>query len=263
MYKYEGVSKGNDMKKITLITGATSGFGEATAHRFAQSGHSLLITGRRKEKLIALQKTLSDKYSVAVHSLCFDVQNKEAVQEAIQSLPAEWKKIEILVNNAGLGLGLSTIDQGSVEEWETMIDTNLKGLLYVSHAVIPLMIQNKKGHIINLGSAAAKDVYPKGNVYCATKAAVDSLSKGMRIDLLPHRIKVTAIHPGAAETEFSLVRFNGDAAKAKAIYSGYQPLSADDVAEVIHYCGSLPDHMCINDLVLTCTAQANTVFFQR
>jgi NADP-dependent 3-hydroxy acid dehydrogenase YdfG len=215
---------------------------------------------KKKERLLEVAKELTDTFNVNILPLVFDVQVKEDVFNEINGLPGEWKNIDVLVNNAGLALGRDSFDNANLEDWETMIDTNVKGLLYVSKAVLPFMIENKKGHIINIGSTAAKEVYPNGNVYCATKTAVDAISKAQRIDLLPHKIKVTAIHPGAVDTEFSLVRFKGDEAKAKAVYEGYEPLHAEDIAGVCYYCATLPQHVCINDLVITCTAQANSLF---
>jgi len=251
------------MNRKILITGATSGFGKAMAAIFAKNGDDCIITGRRQDRLDAICTELENKYNVAVYTLCFDVQDKEAVGHAINGLPEEWKNIDVLINNAGLALGRDHFDQADLGDWETMINTNVKGLIYVSKAVIPLMIKRRTGHIINIGSTAAKEVYEKGNVYCATKAAVDSLSQSMRIDLLQHGIKVTAIHPGAAETEFSMVRFKGDEETAKSVYQGIAPLVADDIAEVAFYCTTLPPHVCINDLVMTCTAQANSFYFHR
>jgi 3-hydroxy acid dehydrogenase / malonic semialdehyde reductase len=248
------------MNKIVLITGASSGFGKACAEKFAANEHDIIITGRRKERLEKIAGFLEEKFKVQVYILDFDVQNKEAVFEAINGLPADWKKPEILINNAGLALGRDFFDQASLDDWETMIDTNLKGLIYVSRAVLPFMIAQNKGHIINIGSTAGKEVYEKGNLYCATKHAVDAVSKAMRIDLLQHGIKITAIHPGAAETEFSNVRFKGDKEMAAKVYEGYEPLSAADVADIIYYTTTLPAHVCINDLVLTCTAQANSFY---
>lgn len=245
---------------IVLITGATAGFGEACARKFAANGYDLIITGRRQERLTALQQDLEKANGVKVLPLTFDVQDEKAVRSALEQIPDSWKAVDILINNAGLALGLSTIDEGSLSDWDTMIDTNVKGLLYVSRTVIPWLKARRKGHIINLGSTAAKTVYAKGNVYCATKAAVDAISQGMRIDLLPYFIKVTAIHPGAAETEFSVVRFKGDAGKADDVYKGFTPLSAADVADTIYYCATLPAHVCINDLVITCTQQANAIY---
>jgi len=243
-----------------MITGATSGFGKAIAEKFATNGWNCIITGRRKERLLEVAKELTDTFNVNILPLVFDVQVKEDVFKEINGLLGEWKNINVLINNAGLALGRDSFDNANLEDWETMIDTNVKGLLYVSKAVLPKMLENKKGHIINIGSTAAKEVYPNGNVYCATKTAVDAISKAQRIDLLPHKIKVTAIHPGAVDTEFSLVRFKGDEAKAKAVYEGYEPLHAVDIAEVCYYCATLPQHVCINDLVITCTAQANSLF---
>jgi NADP-dependent 3-hydroxy acid dehydrogenase YdfG len=245
---------------IVLITGATAGFGEACARKFAANGYNLIITGRRQERLTALQQDLEKAHGIKVLPLAFDVQDEKAVSSTLGQIPDSWKAVDILINNAGLALGLSTIDEGNLSDWDTMIDTNVKGLLYVSRVVIPWLKARKKGHIINLGSTAAKTVYAKGNVYCATKAAVDAISQGMRIDLLPYFIKVTAIHPGAAETEFSVVRFKGDAGKADDVYKGFTPLKAEDVADTIYYCASLPPHVCINDLVITCTQQANAIY---
>ena len=251
------------MNRTILITGATSGFGRAMAHVFAQHGDDCIITGRRSERLDELQRELEQKFNVAILPLCFDVQDKEAVTKAIDSLPEDWKNIDVLINNAGLAAGRDYFDEASMDDWETMINTNLKGLLYVTKAVVGAMRARGKGQIINIGSTAAKEVYEKGNVYCATKAAVDALSQSMRIDLLRHGIKVTAIHPGAAETEFSMVRFKGDEATAKSVYQGFKPLDGEDVAQVAYYCTTLPEHVCINDLVLTCTAQANSFYFNR
>jgi 3-hydroxy acid dehydrogenase/malonic semialdehyde reductase len=249
--------------KTILITGATSGIGKATALKYASENNNIIITGRRKKKLDELAKELTQKYSVNVFSLCFDVSIKKEVVQAINSLPKEFQKIDILVNNAGLAAGLDFFDEANDDDWEEMINTNIKGLLYVSREVISLIKKNKKGHIINIGSIAGKNVYEKGNVYCATKFAVDALSQSMRVDLLKYGIKVTAIHPGAVETEFSLVRFKGDAEKAKNVYKGYQPLSAKDIADTIYYCTSLPEHVCINDLVITPTAQANPFYIHK
>jgi 3-hydroxy acid dehydrogenase / malonic semialdehyde reductase len=248
------------MQKTVMITGATAGFGKACTQEFAANGYNVIITGRRTERLQELKQELENKFSCKVYSLSFDVQKKEEVMTAVTQLPEQWQHIDVLVNNAGLALGRDFFDEANIDDWETMINTNVKGLLYVSRAVLPFMIQRNKGHIINIGSTAAKEVYEKGNVYCASKAAVDSLTKAMRIDLLQHKIKVTAIHPGAAETEFSLVRFKGDTEKAGAVYAGYQALSAQDVASVVYYTTTLPAHVCINDLVLTCTAQASSFY---
>jgi NADP-dependent 3-hydroxy acid dehydrogenase YdfG len=249
------------MKKI-LITGATSGFGKATAERFAKEGHELIITGRREDRLRMLQKTLSENYGISVHMLSFDVQNREAVNQHLDRNPI-LEGLDVLVNNAGLALGRDLFDEASIDDWDTMIDTNVKGLLYVTRAVLPEFIKNNKGHIINIGSTAGKEVYERGNVYCATKHAVEALSQSMRIDLVRHGIKVTAVHPGAADTEFSLVRFKGSKEKADAVYAGYKPLYAPDVAETIHYVTTLPEHVCLNSIVMTCTAQPNSFYLHR
>jgi len=246
------------MGKIVFVTGATSGFGKAIAEKFTANGYDLIITGRRGDRLEKFSKELSEKNGVSVMPLVFDVQKREEVLKVITELPERWKAIEILINNAGLALGRNYFEEASLDDWETMIDTNLKGLLYVTRAVLPYMISGRAGHIINIGSVAGKEVYEKGNVYCASKHAVDAISKAMRIDLLRHAIKVTALHPGAAETEFSKVRFKGDEETAGKIYDGYKALAAEDIANVCFYCATLPPHVCINDLVITCTAQANS-----
>ncbi len=251
------------MNKITLITGATSGIGRACAERFASEGHDLIITGRRKERLDKLVSELKKKYGVQVLPLHFDVREKEEVAGAIASLPGDWKKIEILVNNAGLAVGLNTIQEGVIDDWERMIDTNIKGLLYITRAVSPLMIKEGRGHIINIGSIAGKEVYPNGNVYCATKHAVDALTKGMRIDMVTHGIRVSQIAPGAVETEFSEVRFKGDTEKAQHVYDGFEPLHAEDIAEVTYYVTTLPKHVTINDLVIMPTAQASATIMHK
>lgn len=251
------------MNKTVFITGASSGFGAAAARIFAQNGFRLILNGRRTERLQALQKELTGNYAIEVLLLPFDVQNKEAVYSAVAQLPANWQRIDILINNAGLALGRDFFDDASLDDWEQMIDTNLKGLLYVTKAVLPLLKKSTSGHIINIGSIAGKEVYEKGNVYCATKHAVDAISKAMRIDLLQHSIKVTAIHPGAAETEFSVVRFKGDQQTADAVYAGFQPLLAQDVAAIVYYTATLPPHVCINDLVVTCTQQGSSTHFNK
>ncbi len=251
------------MPSIAFITGATSGFGEACAYTFAAHGYDLVINGRRSVRLQELATRIEKKFNVAVLPLSFDVRHEKAVFHSIASIPDSWKSIDVLVNNAGLAMGRDYFDEADMEDWNTMIDTNIKGFLYVAKAVSQLMVANKKGHIINMGSIAGREVYEKGNVYCATKFAVDALSQSMRIDLLRHGIKVTAIHPGAAETEFSLVRFRGDEATAKKIYEGLKPLTAQDVADVIYYCTTLPPHVCINDLSVTCLQQASTIYFNR
>jgi NADP-dependent 3-hydroxy acid dehydrogenase YdfG len=251
------------MQKIVFITGATAGFGQACAYKFAENQYNLILNGRRTDRLQQLQKKLLDQYNTQSFLLPFDVRDRESTFNEISNLPGEWRDVDVLINNAGLALGRDYFQDADLDDWETMIDTNFKGLLYVSKAVVPFMTQRNKGHIINVGSVAGKEVYEKGNVYCATKQAVDSISKAMRIDLLKHRIKVTAIHPGAAETEFSLVRFKGDEEISKKMYEGYKPLSAQDVADVIYYTATLPEHVCINDLVLTSIQQANGIYFYK
>ena len=248
------------MNKTILITGATSGFGKAIAEKFAASGYNCIITGRRKQRLEELATTLSSNKNIKILPLAFDVSKKEEVFNAINNLNNEWSNIDVLVNNAGLAAGREPFDEALLDDWETMIDTNVKGLLYMSKAVIQLMKKNKQGHIINIGSTAGKEVYKEGNVYCATKFAVNAISQAQRMDLLPHKIKVTCINPGAVDTEFSTVRFKGDAQKAKAVYEGYEPLHAEDIANTVYYCASLPQHVCINDLVITCLAQANSFY---
>ncbi|MBS1519986.1 MAG: SDR family oxidoreductase [Bacteroidetes bacterium] len=251
------------MSKITLITGATAGIGEACAHVFARERYDVIITGRRADRLEKLANQLKKEYNVKVFTLEFDVRNREEVISKLEALPDEWKKINVLVNNAGLSQGLDPIQDGSYEDWETMIDTNVKGLLYVTKVVSNWMISNGFGHIVNLGSIAGKEVYPNGNVYCASKHAVDALNKGMRIDLLPYGIKVTAVHPGAVETEFSEVRFKGDKTRAKKVYDGFEPLVAKDIAETIWFVVSRPPHVNINELTIMPTAQANAVNIYR
>jgi len=249
------------MKKTALITGATSGIGEATARMLAEKGYNLIITGRRADRLKSLKEKLESN-STHVLELCFDVRNETEVKENLSNLPDNWKKIDVLVNNAGLAAGLDSIDDGNSDDWNRMIDTNVKGLLYVSYEVAQLMKENKiEGHIVNIGSIAGKEVYPNGNVYCATKHAVDALSKGMRMDLLKHRIKVTQICPGAVETEFSLVRFHNDADRAKTVYQGFEPLVANDVAECIWFAVSRPSHVNINDMIVMPAAQASSSIF--
>ena len=244
------------MNKTIMVTGATAGFGKAIASRFAKHGYNIIITGRRKERLAVLEKELLSLGRIRVLSLNFDVRKQSEVDSVIENLPPEWKNIDILVNNAGLAVGMSHIDNGTIEDWDRMIDTNIKGLLYVTRAVSPLMVTRNTGHIFNMGSIAGLEAYENGNVYCATKAAVTALSRSMRIDLLKHNIKVTNIAPGMADTEFSIVRFKGDKEKADAVYKGIEALTADDIADVIYYCASLPAHVCINELVITPTQQA-------
>jgi NADP-dependent 3-hydroxy acid dehydrogenase YdfG len=248
---------------IAYITGAGSGIGKAIALRLAKNGYHLVITGRRNGLLEALRDEITQKYQTKVRLSCYDVRDWKAVQYAIEGLPDTWKNMDVLVNNAGLAAGLNSIEQGHVEDWEQMIDTNIKGLLYVSRMIAPLMVEQGYGHIINIGSIAGKEVYPAGNVYCATKHAVDALTKAMRMDLLKHGIKVTQIAPGTVETEFSLVRFKGDKQAADKVYKGYTPLSGDDIADVVDYLLHLPKHVCLNDVVMTCLAQANTSLLER
>jgi len=245
------------MRRTILITGATSGIGEATAIKFAESSDRLIITGRRKERLDELAAHLTGSYGIEVLALCFDVRVKDEVKKQLGNLPREWAQIDILINNAGLASGLGHIDEGETDDWDRMIDTNVKGLLYVTRVIVQGMVSRGSGHIVNLASIAGKEVYENGSVYCASKHAVDALSRAMRIDLLKHGIKVTNIAPGMVETEFSLVRFKGDREKASSVYSGLEPLRGEDIADVIYYCTSLPDHVCINDLVITPKAQAN------
>lgn len=241
---------------LVFITGATAGIGKACAERFAAEGHSLIICGRRKERLEDLKATLGKKYKIEIFILSFDIRNAAEVEEAIASLPADLQKIDVLINNAGLAAGLSSIQDGQLEHWEKMIDTNIKGLLYTTKQIVRLMISRKKGHVVNIGSIAGKEVYPNGNVYCATKHAVDALNKAMRIDLLQHNIKVTGIHPGMVETEFSIVRFDGDAERAKKVYQGLEPLHAEDIAESIYWVATRPAHVNINELTIMPSVQA-------
>lgn len=243
-----------------FITGATSGFGKAIAEKFASKENSLWLTGRRTERLEEVKNQLVEKTGVSVRVSELDVRNKEMVNALAEVVREEWGGVDLLVNNAGLALGLNTIDEGDTDDWDTMLDTNVKGLLYVTRALSPFMRQQQSGHIVNIGSTAGKVVYQNGNVYCATKFAVDALTQTMRIDLLPHNIKVTAINPGMAETEFSLVRFKGDAQKAEKFYDGFQALKAEDIADAVYYCATLPPHVCVNDMTITCTQQANSIY---
>lgn len=253
----------NFMSDNILITGATSGFGKAIAERFAENGYNIYATGRREERLQQLKEELEEKYGVKVVTLQFDVRSRDEVANAINELKSHTDRIDILVNNAGLASGLSTIDNGDIDDWDVMIDTNVKGLLYVTRMAIPLLKESNNAHIINIGSTAGKSVYKNGNVYCATKYAVDALNQAMRIDLLPYQVKVTAINPGMAETEFSLVRFKGDEERAAGVYNDVQPLMAEDIASVAFYCATLPKHVCINDITMTCTNQANGIYTLR
>ena len=250
------------MSKIALITGATSGIGISTALKLADNGFDVIITGRRQELLYELNNLILSK-NVRVLSLCFDVRNHEQVKQNLCNLPEEWKNIDVLINNAGLAAGLSTLQEGDMDDWERMIDTNVKGLLYVTRNIVAQMVERGKGQIINIGSIAGKEVYPNGNVYCATKHAVDALTKGMRMDLLPKGIKVSQICPGAVETEFSLVRFHGDKTRADKVYEGFESLIADDIAECILFCVTRPPHVNINDMIVMPTAQASSSLFHK
>ncbi|MFC4262239.1 SDR family NAD(P)-dependent oxidoreductase [Ferruginibacter yonginensis] len=250
------------MSKTVFVTGATSGIGKACAEKFAKNGYDVVITGRRVDLLNQVKSHLEKNYSIKVTALEFDVQNRAAVFTSVENIISLHPTIDILINNAGLALGRDAFDEANIDDWETMMNTNVTGLLYITRALMP-HLKASKGHIINIGSIAGKEVYENGNAYCASKFAVDALSKAMRIDLVKHGIKVTSVNPGAVETEFSIVRFKGDTTKAKAAYIGYTPLVAADVADTIFYCASLPAHVCINDLTIMSTQQANaTMFFK-
>ncbi|WP_461641868.1 SDR family oxidoreductase [Labilibaculum euxinus] len=245
------------MNKIAFITGATAGIGEACAKKLAKIGFDLIISGRRKENLEKLKQEIIANYHVKVLAIELDVRNQKEVESKINSLPKEWIKIDLLLNNAGLAVGVSPVQEGIIDDWERMIDTNLKGLLYVTRTISPLMVERKKGQIINITSIAGKEVYPGGNVYCATKHAIDAITKGMRIDLLPHNIKVSSIAPGMVETEFSLVRFKGDEEKAEQVYNGFTPLYAEDIAETVEFIATRPTHVNINDILIMPANQAS------
>jgi NADP-dependent 3-hydroxy acid dehydrogenase YdfG len=260
IFSYCLISK---MGKIIFITGASSGIGKACAYKFAEHDNTLILCGRRADRLEEMVRDLEDNFQTRAIALSFDVRNREEVATKISQLPGELQAPDVLINNAGLALGLDSVVTGNLEAWDTMVDTNIKGLLYITRALVPQMVARKSGHIINIGSIAGKEAYPNGNIYCATKAAVDSLTKSMRIDLLPYGIKVTQVAPGAVETEFSTVRFLGDQERAKAVYNGFEPLHAEDVAEVVHYAASLPAHVNINDLLLMPTAQASAAIIHR
>ena len=247
--------------KTAFITGATSGIGEATARTLATNGYRLIICGRRAERLSALARELNEQ--TEVHTLNFDVRSQEQVNQAIASLPAEWRTIDVLINNAGNAHGLAPVQTGDTADWDAMMDINVKGLLYVSRAIIPGMVARNAGHIINIGSIAGKQSYPQGNVYCASKAAVDSITEGMRLDLNPHRIKVTGIHPGLVETEFAKVRFKGDENRAAVTYKGMKPLVGQDIADLILFILDRPAHVQIADLVVFPTAQASATVVLR
>lgn len=251
------------MKRTIFITGATSGIGKSCAEAFAKNSDQIIITGRRKELLKSVAEELHKKYQVEVLPLSFDIRNQKECENAIKEIPTHLKTIDILINNAGLAAGLSPIQEGDLSHWERMIDTNVKGLLYISRLIMPQMVNNKKGHIINISSIAGKETYANGNVYCASKHAVDSLTKAMRIDLLQYGIKVTAINPGAVETEFSIVRFDGDIERAKKVYEGYQSLKAEDIANAALWVSSQPEHVNINELTIMPTAQASSMYFHK
>lgn len=248
-------------QKTAFITGATSGIGKATAQIFAKNNIQLIICGRRKERLIQLKKELSNLTNVT--TLQFDVRNKEEVFKAIESLPKAFQQIDILINNAGNAHGLSTIQDGNLSDWDAMIDINVKGLLYISKAILPKMVERNDGFVVNIGSIAGKEVYPNGNVYCASKHAVNALNKAMRIDLNKHNIRVSAIHPGAVETEFSEVRFKGNANKAKNVYKGFNALQAEDIADIIYFVVTRPNHVNIEDLIVYPTAQASATILNK
>ncbi len=248
------------MTKTALITGASSGIGKATAIKLAKLKYKIIITGRREDLLVELSEQIKKEYKVDVHVLTFDIRNRETVFSKIKEIPEDFQNIDVLVNNAGLASGLSLIQDGDIEDWEKMIDTNIKGLLYVSRAIMPLMTKRKSGHIINIGSIAGKETYMRGNVYCGTKHAVDSITKSMRIDMLSYGIKVSSINPGMVDTEFSTVRFHGNKEKADAVYNGLTPLYAEDIAETIEFVVTRPSHVNINDILIMPTSQANSVY---
>jgi len=250
------------MSKTIFITGATSGIGKACAEKFAAVNYRLIISGRRSDRLNNLKTTLESKFNVDVLELCFDVQDKNAVFEAIKHLPENWRKIDVLINNAGLSLGRDNFADCDIADWETMLQTNVNGMLYVSKAVLDLLIPNESV-VVNIGSIAGKEVYENGNVYCASKFAVDAISKSMRVDLLKKGIRVTVIHPGAVETEFSIVRFKGDTTKASQVYNGFKPLTGNDIADTIFYAANLPSHVCINELTIMPKQQASASYFHK
>lgn len=249
--------------KTVCITGATSGIGKAIALRLAKENYQLILTGRRADRLDELKNELENNFDIKIATLCFDIREYAEVEQALELLPDEYKDIDILVNNAGLAAGLDPIYSGDIDDWERMIDTNIKGLLYMTRLVSPRMVERKSGHIINIGSIAGREVYPNGVVYCATKHAVDALSKGMRMDFLPYGIKVTQVCPGAVETEFSIVRFKGDKQRADKVYEGYQSLVAEDIAEAVYYAVSQPAHVDVQDLLIMPTAQASGTMFHK
>jgi len=253
----------NLKNKIALITGASAGIGEATAHAFAEAGAKLILTARRKERLEKLSEALKNKFNT--ETLCFtlDVRDPKAVEKAIRGLKKDWQEIDILVNNAGLGKGMSKVHEGKIDDWEQMIDTNVKGLLYVSRAVIPGMVARQRGHVVNMGSAAGHEVYPGGNVYCATKHAVDALTNALRIELVDTPIRVSTVDPGLVETEFSIVRFDGDTARAKKPYEGIEPLTPHDIADIILFTVTRPPHVNINEVIVMPVHQGSTTIVHR
>lgn len=245
------------MSKLALITGATSGIGKASAIILAQNGYNVIITGRREDRLKELEMYISSNTNANVLSLCFDIRDRESVEQSIDNLSGEWQNIDLLVNNAGLAVGLSNVHNGDADDWERMIDTNIKGLLYISKKVAQIMVNNSSGQIINISSIAGREAYPLGNVYCGTKHAVNAISKSMRIELMPYGIKVCTIAPGAVNTEFSLVRFKGDSEKADNVYKGFDELTAEDIAETLLFVANRPKHVCIDDILIMPTAQAS------
>ncbi|MBP8790796.1 MAG: SDR family NAD(P)-dependent oxidoreductase [Breznakibacter sp.] len=251
------------MGKIAMVTGATSGIGKATALMLARIGYDLVVTGRRQERLAELASIIGQQYGVKVFTMNFDIRDRQQTDAAFDQLPLEWQAIDLLVNNAGLAAGASGIEDGQWAHWEQMIDTNVKGLLYLSKKVIPFMVNRKAGHIVNLSSVAASQVYAGGNVYCATKHAVDAITKGMRVDLLKYGIRVSSVSPGMVETEFSIVRYDGDEQKAAKVYEGVTPLSADDVASTIEFIVTRPPHVNINDVLIMPTQQAMAYYVDR
>ena len=249
--------------KTAFITGTTSGFGEAIAHRLAKLGYRLVVTGRRSERLATLEEKLIDRYNVKVLSLCFDVRDYDACKKAVESLPSDFANVDLLVNNAGLAAGAAPFDESLLDDFERMIDTNVKGLLYVTKLLVPQMMERRSGEIVNISSIAGIETYPNGNVYCATKHAVNAITKGLRLDLVKYGIRVSSISPGMAETEFSIVRYHGDEEKAKNVYKGLTPLTADDIADALEFIVTRPPHVCINDILITPAQQANVYISHR
>jgi len=249
--------------RIVCVTGASAGIGEACARIFADAGARLLLAARREERLCEVAKSIEAEYGVATHTITLDVRDREAVAGAFDALPAAWEAIDVLVNNAGLARGFDKLYQGNVDDWDEMIDTNVKGLLYVSRAVVPGMVARGRGHVVNIGSLAGHEAYPNGNVYCASKHAVDAITKGLRMDLVDTPVRVSTVDPGLVETEFSVVRFHGDADRAKKVYTGIQPLTADDIADTVYYCASRPPHVHIHEVVMTPVHQATATLVHR